>query len=68
MANLVLVTLMVLTLLVVILLVVFDDLEHLGINIDIQIIRETIWLVNELMTIPLPMPRLQCASMEVRIH
>ena len=68
MANLVLVTLMVLTLLVVILLVVFDDLEHLGINIDIQIIRETIWLGNELMMIPLPMTRLQCASMEVRIH
>ena len=46
----------------------FIFLCHLGINIDIQIIRETIWLVNELMTIPLPMPRLQCASMEVRIH
>ena len=68
MVNLVLVTLMVLTLLVVILLVVFDDLEHLGINIDIQIIRETIWLGNELMMIPLPMTRLQCASMEVQIH
>ena len=48
MVILMLVTLMVLTLLVVILLVVFDVLEHLGINIDIQIIRETIWLCNEL--------------------